>query len=107
MLNRRGDHMPPLTSRRPYSAENRQIIGFGSAADEGDFTYIASEQCRDFAARTLQHPLGRLTVLVDTGSVTEVCLEARNQRRHDLRRHGCCGVVVKIVPIHREISPKL
>ena len=50
--------------------ENRQIVGFGSAAQKDQILGIAGEQTSHLAAGYFELLLGHLAVLVDTGRVS-------------------------------------
>jgi hypothetical protein len=88
---------------RTYHAEQRQIVGFRAATYQHDFVRIASQYAGQIKAGLFELLLGRLAVIVDTGSVPVRLAKTRDHRIQHLARHGCRRVMVKVEAIHGKL----
>ena len=84
----------------PDSAEQRQVIRFGPAADEHDFLRSTVNQRGRLAPGLLQLLLGHLAKMVDTGRVTIHFAQARHHGREHSRRDRRRRVVVEVITLH-------
>jgi hypothetical protein len=81
-------------------SEDREVIGFRSAAGEYDFVVEAVKQRGDLAARLVELGAGGLPVMMDTGGVAENLGHHRQHGFQDFRGHGRRRVVIEIISLH-------
>src|SRR5271169_3876286 len=84
-------------------AKNRQVIAFGSAAGEHDFSGPASHQRSHRFPRMLHRRPRLLPVMMDGRRIAEALGKVRSHSLQDLREHRGSSVIVEINPPHTYI----
>jgi len=71
MLDGGSNQMASLGLRRPSGPENGQVVGFGSAAGEDDFTWLGAENFRRAIAGVIKQCPRFLTDMMNGGRISQ------------------------------------